>query len=77
MIMNNKNNVLDYDFKVYVDLLVRISELQNLDDLRNNFHQINDELIIYKQNGIITENEYNNLVNRIILKFDKIMERVK
>ena len=77
MIMNNKNNVLDYDFKVYVDLLVRISELENLDDLRNKFHQINDDLITYEQNGIITENEYNNLVNRIILKFDKIMEREK
>ena len=75
MIMNNKNNVLDYDFKVYVDLLVRISELENLDDLRNKFHQINDDLITYEKNGIITENEYNNLVNRIILKFDKIMER--
>jgi len=73
--MNNKNNVLDYDFKVYVDLLVRISELENLDDLRNKFHQINDDLITYEKNGIITENEYNNLVNRIILKFDKIMER--
>jgi len=75
--MNNKNNVLDYDFKVYVDLLVRISELENLDDLRNKFHQINDDLITYEQNGIITENEYNNLVNRIILKFDKIMDREK
>jgi len=75
--MNNKNNVLDYDFKVYVDLLVRISELENLDDLRNNFHQINDDLITYEKNGIITKNEYNNLVNRIILKFDKIMDREK
>jgi hypothetical protein len=75
--MNNKNNVLDYDFKVYVDLLVRISELENLDDLRNKFHQINDDLITYEKNGIITENEYNNLVNRIILKFDKIMDREK